>query len=882
VASRTSRALCQGFFVFEDLGDFQVKGKAEPQRAFAVKSAIGGRTRLEVSRERGLTPLIGRAAERARLAEAFQGAAEGRGRVVVISGDPGVGKSRLLYEFLSGLDGRGHVELETTCASYGGAMAYRPLLDLYRRYLDLPEELPADDVRQRVGARLIALGVEGEEPALLLHHFLGLPVPPELLLRVQGALLRERTNEVLRALILRESARQPVVMVVENIHWIDASSQEFLKSLAPRLGDHRVLLLLTTRPGSPLEWLGPGAETLTVEGLDPDDLRAMVRARAGARTVSEPLFQLLLAKGEGNPLYVEEIVRQLQETEGIVIENGEARLRAADVTVPATIRDIIAARVDRLAESPKRTLQVASVVGRRFGVSLVSHVRESERDAVATDLKDLHAGDFVFPSPSELEPMYSFKHALTQDVVYTSLLERRRRRFHTAAGRGLEELYAGRLDEVVELLAYHYERSGEDEKAVDYAILAAEKAQRRWANTEALALFEGALKRLGSMPGTDANRLRTIDAVVKQAEVKFALGRHAEHIQALEAIRDSVEAAADPRRRAAWYYWTGFLHSVAGGRPEVPIAYCREAAAIADAHGLDELKALAECGLTHVYGMAGALVPALEAGERALAVFEARGDVWWSCRALWGLCIAAIYTGEWARSLAYSQRGMEHAQAVNDLRLKVVAWWRTGWAHIQRGEPAEGLRCCEEALALSPSPFDAAMARAAHGYGLVKAGKADAGIAELADAVAWFARANLDRTRLAFAIWLADAYVRLGNRARARTLCDELLATSAEAGYRNLEGMAHRLLGESLAPDDAAGAARHLDEALRILEEVGARNEVARTLVAQADLRRAAGDRLGARPLLERALAIFESLGTLDEPVRVRAALVALETASPA
>ena len=141
VASRHTKELCEGFFLFDDLGDFQVKGKTEPQRAYAVKSEIGGRTRLEVSKERGLTPLIGRAAERERLVEAFQGASGGLGGVVVISGDPGVGKSRLLYEFLRGLDESGHLELETTCASYGRAMAYRPLLELYRRYLDLPEEL---------------------------------------------------------------------------------------------------------------------------------------------------------------------------------------------------------------------------------------------------------------------------------------------------------------------------------------------------------------------------------------------------------------------------------------------------------------------------------------------------------------------------------------------------------------------------------------------------------------------------------------------------------------------------------------------------------------------------------------------------------------------
>ena len=198
---------------------------------------------------------------------------------------------------------------------------------------------------------------------------------------MQGALLRNRTNEVLCHLIFRESARPPVVIVIENVHWIDASSEDFLKSLAQRVREHRILLVLTTRPGPPKEWLarrddGDDRAGGARSGRPPrDGPRALRRARRSRSRSSSSS----LAKGEGNPLYVEEIVRQLQETEGILVEDGEARLRAADVTVPETIHDIIAARVDRLDESPKRTLQVASVVGRRFGVSLVSRVRESDR-----------------------------------------------------------------------------------------------------------------------------------------------------------------------------------------------------------------------------------------------------------------------------------------------------------------------------------------------------------------------------------------------------------------------------------------------------------------------------------------------------------------------
>jgi class 3 adenylate cyclase/tetratricopeptide (TPR) repeat protein len=879
VLSRRTKTLCEGYFVFDDLGTFEVKGKTEPVPAYAVQREIGGRTRLEVSRERGLTPLVGRVVERERLTETFRQASAGRGGVVVLSGEAGVGKSRLLYEFLRTLDGTDHLEFETTCASFGRAMAYRPVIELYRRYLNLKEGLGPDEIKQCVAECLGALGLEEEEDerSWLFHHFLGVPVPPEFLLRVQGANLRDQTNELLGNVILRESERRPVIAVVENVHWIDASSAEFLRALGERVRDHRVLLVLTTRPGASLPWLPSTTETIAVDALDSTSLRAMVQTLFGTTSVAEPLLRLLLAKGEGNPLYVEEIVRQLQETDGIVIEEGEARLRAADVTVPETIRDIIAARVDRLDESPKQTLQVASVVGRRFGVSLVSHVRATPREVVAGDLTSLHTIDFVFPSSTDPELMYSFKHALTQDVVYGSLLERRRRAVHAECGRGLEELYTGHLDEFVEILAYHFERSGDDERAVDYAILAAGKAQRRWANTEALSLLEAALKRLGTMPDSEANRHRRIDAVVKQAEIKLALGRHAEHVQALEAIRPLVDESADPPRAASWYFWTGFCHSLTGAPPALTISYCRRAIDIAESAGLADVRASAECCLTHVYVIAGELQTSLAVGTRALAFFDAQGDVWWACRALWGLSIGTMYAGAWSASLDYCKRAIEYGMAVNDRRLKVVGWWRAGWTHIHRGDAESGVRCCEEALALSPSPFDATNAKATQGYGLVKSGAIERGIAQLEECVAWFEQSQLPLSHSSFAVCLGEGYLRQGRRAEARQIFTRVLATSREAGYRHFEGISQRLLGESLIAEDPAGAAENLDAALRILEQVGARNEIAKTVAARAELQRVLGDVDAARQTFERALELFESLGTLDGPVRVRAALAGLQ-----
>ncbi|MBI4011680.1 MAG: hypothetical protein HY359_05170, partial [Candidatus Rokubacteria bacterium] len=549
--------------------------------------------------------------------------------------------------------------------------------------------------------------------------------------------------------------------------------------------------------------------------------------------------------------------------------------------IPETLQEVLTARIDRLPEDARRLLQTAAVLGREAPVRLLAAVTD-DPEAVAAALQVLTRLELLYRRPAAEEPVYVFKHALVQEVAYTSLGEAGRRERHAAAGLALERQYAGRTDEIVERLAHHFGRSGDDARAVDYAVLAGEKAQRRWANTEARAHFEAAVARLATMPDTEANRLRRIDAVVKQAEVMFALGRHAEHIQALEGIRGLVEGSADPRRRAAWHYWTGFLHSLTGGRPEVAIANCREASAIADAGGFDEIRAFADSCLAQVYTVAGDLGDAVAAGERALATFEARRNTWWACRTLWHLSSAANARGDWAQSLAYCARALEYGRRADDLRLKIVGWWRTGSTHIQRGDLEAGLGWCEQALAASPGPFDRAMATAMRGYGLSKAGQAAVGTAAMAEALAWLDRSQLRYTRSVIALCLAEGCLRAGDPERARALAGEVLATSRDVGYRRLEGVAQRLLGELLVRREPSAALGHLESAAQVLERAGARNELAKALVARADLAAAGGDAAEARRQLERALELFESLGTLDEASRLRRRLEAARGTPPA
>jgi tetratricopeptide (TPR) repeat protein len=313
-----------------------------------------------------------------------------------------------------------------------------------------------------------------------------------------------------------------------------------------------------------------------------------------------------------------------------------------------------------------------------------------------------------------------------------------------------------------------------------------------------------------------------------------------------------------------------------GAPPDVSIAYCREALAIAGASGLDEIRAYAECCLTHVYSVSGDLREGLASGRRALEMFEARGNVWWSCRTLWGLMSVANGLGEWDVSLESCRRALALGQDVNDLRLKVVGWWRTGSTHVQRGDPAMGLECCEQALALSPIPIDSAMTRAVKGYCLIKQGHLDEGIAQLTEVLDWLERSHLGHYSWFYGFWLAEGYLRRGEPLRAGALVEDILATSRRQS-RRAEGIGERLLGESRLADDPRAAAQHLDAASRILNAIGARNELARTFALRGQLHRADGDLTTARSLLERALSLFEELRTVDEVPRVRTAITALD-----
>jgi len=872
VTSRRTQNLRDRFFVFEDLGEFQVKGKTEPVRAYAVSRELSGRTRLEVSKERGLTPLAGRDRELQCLAEIYRRAVDRQGAIALLMGDPGVGKSRLLYEFVSRAEAEVVQVLEATCASYGRSMAYRPIVDLLRRSLGLFEGMAAEEIRSRVAKQHQFLGLDGPERNILLAHFLGVSAPPEFLSRLSGPQLKELTFGAVRDVFVKMSELEPLILIVENVHWIDTASDEFLAHLATSLPGHRVLLVLTTRPGYSASWLQPPlAERVTVEGLGATDVRGMVRALLAVEDVSEQLFKFLAERSEGNPLYVEEILRQLQETGGLEVEGDKARLSRADVTVPATIHDIIAARVDRLAEGLKQTLQGAAVVGRRFGVSLVSRVLKTSPDQVAGHLKDLHGLDFVFPSAEQPEPMYSFKHALTQDVVYGSVLERRRRAYHTAAGLGLEELFPGRIYDVVELVAYHFGRGQVWDKAAGYFKQAGAKAMAHSALPEAVTCFEQALAAVGHLPESRDRQEQAIDLRFGLRNSLWPLGQIERLFEHLDEAKSLAESIGDQRRLgqilnylSQSFVWVGeHDRGVEAGLHALSIA--------ADLHDFT-VEMIAKYRLGQAYYSLGEFRRGAEVLQQTVA--SLKGDQLLQRFGLTTLpsilfrdcllrCLAEL--GEFAEGRPRGEEAVQIAESAQVSIDLVSASFGTGLLHLRQGRLQSAIALTERALRVSEShvPAWTPLIAGVLGSAYALSGRVAEALPLLERSVKGHADMRLMGTHSLLVCWHGEA-VLLDDRIEESTkLAQHALELACTYKERGNEAWAHWLFGEiavHLGPDKAEKAHSEYGSAIRIAEELGMRPLIARSYLGLGRLFSQTGDRGRSEEVLGQAAALFKDM----------------------
>jgi predicted ATPase len=499
--SEAVRRLVEGYFLLKPLGPARIKGVSEPVNVYEMTGLGPLRTRLQRSAGRGLTKFVGRKREMEALKHAAEQAKSGHGQIVAAMAEAGTGKSRLYFEFKA-ISQSGSMVLETFSVSHGKASAYLPVIDLLRNYFDISAGDDERKRREKVNGKLLTLDRTLEDTVPYLFSLLGIVEGDDPIAQMDGQIKKRRTLEAIKRILLRESLNQPLMVIFEDLHWIDEATQELLNLLADSIGTAKILLLVNYRPEYSHGW---GSKTyytqLRLDPLGRESAEEMLTALLGDGKDLIPLKRLIIERTEGTPFFMEEIVQSLFE-DGVLQRDGTVKLARSmnSVKVTATVQAVLAARIDRLPPEEKELLQTLGVLGREFPLSLIRAVVAKSDDELKRLLNDLQLGEFIYEQPAVGDTEYIFKHALTQEVAYNSLLIERRKQLHERAGLALEALFAGQLEDHLDELAHHYSRSDNLEKAVEYLGRTGNQAMQRSAYRDAVDGLSGAINLLQKLP----------------------------------------------------------------------------------------------------------------------------------------------------------------------------------------------------------------------------------------------------------------------------------------------------------------------------------------------------------------------------------------------
>jgi predicted ATPase len=496
--------LAEGLVQVNALGPFPVKGLTEPVEVFELVGASAIRRRLQASVARGLTRFVGRQQELLALQQALEQAGACHGQIVAVVGEVGVGKSRLVYEFIHSHHTQGWSVIESASVSYGKATPYFPVIDLLKRYSHIEDHDDTRAIRAKLTGQVLTLDTALQEVIPVLLALLDAAPEDSPFLTLDPGQRRQHTLDALKRLLLRESQVQPLLLVFEDLHWIDSETQALLNSLVESLPTTQLLLLVNYRPEYQHGW---GSKTyytqLRLDPLPPVNADEFLYALLGNDPSLAPVTRLLIARTEGNPFFLEESVRTLIETGVLVGEPGAYRLAQAlpTIQIPTSVQAVLAARIDRLSADEKRLLQAAAVIGTEVRVPLLEAIAEIPEATLYRGLAHLQAAEFLYETRLFPERAYTFKHALTQQVAYQSLLMRTRQRYHQQ----LAQVLAAQPETVEtqpELLAHHYTEAGLAAPAVTYWQRAGQRASERSAHLEAISHFTRGLEILQTLPDT--------------------------------------------------------------------------------------------------------------------------------------------------------------------------------------------------------------------------------------------------------------------------------------------------------------------------------------------------------------------------------------------
>jgi class 3 adenylate cyclase/tetratricopeptide (TPR) repeat protein len=877
----------EGHFTFEVLEPKTLKGKAEPVHMYKV---LAHKERpVTLHRLSGLkAELIGRKAEMTQLGEAVENLRKGTGRILSICGDAGTGKSRLVEEFKATLNLEEIQWLEGHAYAYSQNIPYFPLIDFFSRVLKIEEGDPQPRIREKVenGVATLVAGKEHLVPYIGSLYTLRYPEVEEVSPEFWKRQLQEAVQTILAALALRA----PTIFCLEDLHWADPSFVELLRHCLCEIR-RPAMVLCVYRPEFRLftrqqvSGIGHLHQEIRLKDLSASEAQEMLESLLQAESIPSALRRFIQDKAEGNPFYLEELVNALIDSDTLVRDNGHWKLTRPlrEAEISSTIHGVITGRLDRLAHDMKRLLQEASVIGRVFLYELLKKIAQRPQD-LDRGLRDLEQLDLIRTRSLQPELEYEFKHALTQEVVYSGLLKKERRDIHERIALVMEQMFHDRLPEFYETLAFHCKQGKSLPKAVDYLMKSGEKSLKRYAVEEAHQYYHEAFELLATRSDTsrDAERL-LIDLLMKWALVFYYRGDFTWLTELFRSHMELAESLADKARLGMFYAWLGFAW-YCNGKMKDSYQYLCMALKIGEELDNREVIGYACCWLSWTCADLGLLDDAIVFANRAQEI--SRGldtDQYLYFKSLGGLGYAYYHRGERQKALAAGQANVDYGQRHSNIRSMGMGLWVMGFSHILNGDSPSAVDCCHRAMSLTLDPLYDTGAKLVLGFAHVSSGHFQEAEESLKEVVTFTQNFGCGILGTIASVLLGVVSIAKGHMSQGLNMLQDAQRTCLEQERKCVYAQSEYTLGKvyfqmvqgeaqvSLAtmvknlgflvknlPFARKKAEAHFKKAIGIAEEIGAKGTLGMASLDLGLLYRATGKKDKSRACLSKARQCFE------------------------
>lgn len=882
--SDSTYKLVQDYFDVKSLGHVAVKGKVSPVKVYRVRGIKKSIDPVYIAK--GLTKFIGRHNELEIISERLNRIKEGSGQIVGIVGEAGIGKTRLIYELRKLIKNQQITYIESRCHSFGSTTPYLPIIDHIKSNFGLAAIDDDPTIKKKIDSEVKRMNAGLEWTLPYIYNLLSLKESEGFLRDLDEEEKKRRTYESLRSLYLKGSQIRPLVITVENVHWMDNASGEFLAYLGNVIHGYALLLILTYRPGFSNPFMDKSYYTqISLNRLTKIESRQLIDEILERKEAPSNFVKLIINQADGNPFFLEEIIHSVKEEGLLRSENGKYYLTKdlSELKIPDKIQNVITARIDRLEDNLKRPLQYASVIGREIPLKLLRKLPDIG-NTLESDLIKLIGLEFIYEKSFFPEKSYLFKHALTQDVAYQSLLIKKRRQLHEIIGDAIKELYESRLEEYYTILAYHYKNSDNKEKALYYLTLAGDNAVRLYSHIEAKSYYEEALELLRTLPNSNENKIRTNDLIIKLVRELIYYETAKTCLKLLGEAEKLAEELNDNNRLAKIYYLMGITIYMLEN-PDIGIKFANRCLGIAKNTGDEKLIASAYYVLSSLYFKKGYFPRAIELFLEGISLNKRLGNLQAVIHSLGLMGISYFWIGNIDKGKEYIMKSINMAEELGEARRIASGSYYLGAVCVMYGQIEEGIENLEKSINLfeeSGDVFYSLLPKGFLGYGYVKLGETKKGI-ELLDKnllmigekkgpPLWF--------EALFHAFLGESYLRQGDISKALTYATKALNLARKHGNKFEQLHACQTLGMIYTKKGIAFLKKGkslLNKSIDIIKETGAAGRLPYSYFALGLLYKEQGQGDKSKDYLEKAIPLFEKLKDEESIGKARRQLSAIK-----